>query len=481
MEEHVEALYRIVHTSPPAAATQALMLLFHLNIGSSSDQSTSSKSTTHTTETNKQDRFYRALYAKLSDHSMFAGRQVTLFFNLLYKSMKNDSDPVRIVAFAKRLLHTATQNNAAVCSGSLFLLSEVGRYQPCIHESMTMCRNNFAFDCTKREPRGAFHPVESSDVATVSLTEVPLSKSSLNGTLALDKTSSLWELSLCLSHYHPTVVKFANSMSDIKYDGDPLRDVTLAHFLDKFSFRNPKSVDKIAKNLKRGESIGEKRSGIEGRLTSLSSFPVNSPEFWSQNGLEDVSGSDDFFKKFFTERSKRDELKGIIRGKKDDDDGDDALDIAEGREVDFDGDDTDSEEEAFVQRLAQQLMDTSGNKRAHYDEEDPDMNDWDDLNDGEYADEDKIHNEVEDEEVDDESSVEGGNDGSIASVNSESDGSFHTDKLVNSLNSRVMKGKVSVFAAAEDYDEMISKSISRGKRSFVDGQESKELSRKKRY
>merc|ERR1712166_244275 len=34
MEEHVDAPYRIVHTSPPGACTQALMLLFHLAIGS---------------------------------------------------------------------------------------------------------------------------------------------------------------------------------------------------------------------------------------------------------------------------------------------------------------------------------------------------------------------------------------------------------------------------------------------------------------
>ena len=34
MEEHVDALYRIAHTSPPAACTQALMLLYNLAVGS---------------------------------------------------------------------------------------------------------------------------------------------------------------------------------------------------------------------------------------------------------------------------------------------------------------------------------------------------------------------------------------------------------------------------------------------------------------
>ena len=36
MEEHVDSLYRIAHVSPPSACTQALMLLFHLAVGSSS-------------------------------------------------------------------------------------------------------------------------------------------------------------------------------------------------------------------------------------------------------------------------------------------------------------------------------------------------------------------------------------------------------------------------------------------------------------
>ena len=34
MEQHIDALYRISHTAPPAAATQALMLLLQLAVGS---------------------------------------------------------------------------------------------------------------------------------------------------------------------------------------------------------------------------------------------------------------------------------------------------------------------------------------------------------------------------------------------------------------------------------------------------------------
>ena len=34
MEQHIDALYRISHTAPPAAATQALILFFQLAVGS---------------------------------------------------------------------------------------------------------------------------------------------------------------------------------------------------------------------------------------------------------------------------------------------------------------------------------------------------------------------------------------------------------------------------------------------------------------
>lgn len=438
MEEHVEALYRIAHTSPPATATQAMMLLFHLSTGPSVG-----------TNKNRQDRFYRALYSKLMDSDMFSGRQVTLLFNLVYKSMKNDHDSDRIMAFSKRLLHTAAHQSAAVCAGTLFLLSEVGKYQPIINDSIATCRNSSVFDCTKREPLGAFKPM------------INTRDDKDNETMGV--SNSLWELCLCATHYHPTVVKFTRTMSDIQYEGDPLRDISLTHFLDKFAFRNPKSVDKIAKQLKRGESVGERRSGIEGKLSSLSSIPVNNPEYWSKQGGTDVSESDDFFKTFFCERAKRDEAKGVLRNRTDEDD-DYALDIAEGREVDFDGDDTDSDEEAFVQRLAQQLIESSGKGKAHYDDEDPDMDDWGDLEDETALDDD---DEIEVEQYD--------RDANEDDFDDDDDGS----DIQNEQGAKCDNIRKSVFAAAEDYDNIIAESISRSKRKMVDGS-IESASRKKR-
>lgn len=56
-------------------------------------------------------------------------------------------------------------------------------------------------------------------------------------------TACWWELLPLASHAHPSVAAFARSLlagSHIVYDGDPLRDLTLPSFLDKFIQRKPK-------------------------------------------------------------------------------------------------------------------------------------------------------------------------------------------------------------------------------------------------
>lgn len=46
---------------------------------------------------------------------------------------------------------------------------------------------------------------------------------------------------------------------------------------------------------------------------------------------------------------------------------------------DYDWSDVDSEEEAFAQQLAEKMMESSGNGKANFDDEDPDMDDWSDF------------------------------------------------------------------------------------------------------
>ena len=368
MEQHIDSLYRIAHVAPPSACTQAFLLLFHLAVGSdkNSDAGASNDETVAKTLKMRKDRFYRALYSKVADPTMLFGRQLTLYFNLIYKAMKYDDNNIRIVAFGKRLLHTAFHYNAAVTSGALFLLSEVMKHnQGLASSAFTADGNLMKFDPSKREPSVAF------SLATRAEDNSDEEKDESEETT--DDAGSLWELSLSLHHYHPSVCKFASDIGSIEYNGDPLKDFTLAPFLDKLAFRNPKSIQKIKNKFRRGQSVGERRSGLEGGVNAASSLPVNDPDFWKKQ--KNSSEQDDFFQKFFTERAKRDELKGVVRGKKEEEA--DALDEPELKEANFDWDSDDSEEK-FAQSLAEGLMKSTG-EIIEYDNEDPDMGDWSDY------------------------------------------------------------------------------------------------------
>jgi len=365
MEQHVDALYKISHISPPSVRTQALMLLFHLAVGSGGEPSRGNNISE--SEASRKDRFYRALYSKVGDPIMLsAGRQLTLFFNLIYKAMKNDTNDARVIAFGKRLLHVTFHATPATISGALFLLSEVVKHQPSLHASVFSTSGHLATFCPlKREPSAAFTPVvKSTDKTDVNELE------KLDDTVNTN-TASIWELALTLHHYHPTVSKFSSSLSDIKYNGDPLRDFTLAPFLDKFAFRNPKTLKKINK-----KSIGARRSGLEAGKLSVASLPMNDPSVW-KNEETKASEREDFFKKFFVERARRDVLKGINRGESAFEETH-ALENAENKEVDLDWD-TDEEEDEFVQNLAEKLMENSAGEMVNFDDEDPDVEGWDDV------------------------------------------------------------------------------------------------------
>ncbi len=286
------------------------MLLFHLAVGSkggNEDEDEVPNETDNdptTTANSRKDRFYRALYATLSKPSMVShGKHLTMYFNLLYKAMKFDTDANRVNAFAKRLMCTVIHCNPPPIAGTIFLLNEIVK----THEGLRLCMedppaesDNFVMlDESKRDPRSAL--VIKAEDGNVE----ECSKKTLY--------PPCWEMSLVAHHFHPSVAKFAGSIGAIDYAGDPLKDFGLTPFLDKFAYRNPKSRDKITGHFKRGESVAERRSGTDALMKTRLELPMNDPAFL-QRGI--VSEQDEFFHRFFSERARRDEIKGITRGKK---------------------------------------------------------------------------------------------------------------------------------------------------------------------
>ena len=402
LEDHVNSLYRVVHKSQPSACTQALMLLFHSTIGTVLEEKQSTPRPLTDVEKSHQKRFYVSLYSKLAQTVMIgSGKHLTMFFNLLYKSMKYDTDKNRVLAFAKRLMCTALHCSSAVVSASLFLLNEIGKVHPevldCHRTVLEGKEAQRVYDMREQDPSKAIQLSSSGEESGQSDTRLAPS----------------WEMCLAMHHYHPTVNAFAKNFGQISYNGDPLVDFTLGQFLDKFAYRNPKSSEKVAGKFSRGNSVAERRSGNERRIEEQFALPFNDPTFLH---TQDVDVADQFFHQYFVERAKRDSLNGIsrkkteLKGSEDDeeeseneDDALDALDAAEGQVTDFGKYEamweTDEEEEAFVDSLAQKIIEDSMDANElgpdDLDDEDPDMDDWDDM----YAD-DNANNEQDAEEFD---------------------------------------------------------------------------------
>ena len=321
MDEHVDELYKVAHTAPPAASTQALLLLFHLSVGSGKayDEAEATGKLSKT----RQERFYRALYSTLSNPALVAhGKHTTMFFNLLYKAMKYDKEPTRVIAFAKRIMATTLHCSAPALAAAVFLLNEIASHQDVLRSYLEDVAGEHSAKVvlhpTKREPRAA-------------LVEHDMQHDNKHFDASEARRASSWELSLVAHHFHPSVAKFGATVGDISYNGDPLHDFSLAPFLDKFAYRNPKSVKRVVQRVKRGESVAERRSFPEGTISSHMTAPVNDPSFLKR---KDIDVRDEFFRKFFEERQKRDELKGIVRRKETDEDEEsideeDAVDTAE--------------------------------------------------------------------------------------------------------------------------------------------------------
>ena len=371
LESHIDGLYKVVHVANPSAATQALLILYHVVIGDryQRDSKVSTESTV------RRDRFHRALYSKISETSMVgSGKHVTMFFNLLYKSLKYDSDAARVQVFAKRLLSTTIHCGPHVAAASLYLLNEITKYHPSLlssWEEVPVGEMIHAYlDPSKREPKGA--------IATT------IAKEDGN-----PDSVPLWEMNLCLHHFHPTIQKFCQNFGSIDYSGDPLLDFSLPPFLDRFAYRNPKKMG--LSSTKAPSSVAKRRSGIESLAKKVNALPINDPRFLSESEVDD---HEEFFHRFFVEQARRDELKGITRHKPretSDDEGiekaeQDALDEAEANELGnstFDYQwETDSEEEAFVDSLAAKIMEDAHGPVDIDDDEDFDTEDWGDIYDG---------------------------------------------------------------------------------------------------
>jgi hypothetical protein len=96
-----------------------------------------------------------------------------------------------------------------------------------------------------------------------------------------------WEMEFLTRHFHPSVSMFAsnirNSPEDkLEYDGDPLEDFSLKHFLDRFVHRTPKKLEKK-------DILLAKQASLFGRKTRIEQSRKNTYESLSNRQLIHLS------------------------------------------------------------------------------------------------------------------------------------------------------------------------------------------------
>ena len=366
-----DVLFKITHTSPFATRVQALSLIHQL-VRHGAESSTKD-------DDNLGNRFYTALYAQLHSPGLRALTKPTLFLNLVHRAMKADHHKPRVVAFAKRLLQIGGHVSAAFAAAALFLVSALVPAQPQLADIVSAAsvgstrprpseaseQQQASYDAFKREPRFAISGEDVDDVPA-------------------------WELALMLHHYHPSVQHFTRGLlvppeHAIKYSGDPLTDFTAKHFLDRFSYRNPKNRKNPSEDAggalpARGPAHSRARSGVG----AAADEPVNSESFLARPRAA-IADDEVFYRRFFEERARREgsaQRPGTV---------DEKLAESEAR-VHGGGvgaEDEDPELEAFATKLAEKLMRDSGHGVADFDDEDPDTSGWNEADGDEDSDEDE--------------------------------------------------------------------------------------------
>ncbi|KAF3168361.1 hypothetical protein EYR41_005403 [Orbilia oligospora] len=307
--KHLDTLFRITHGSNFNTSLQALTLIFQV---SNSKQVVS-------------DRFYRSLYESLVDPRLATSSKQAMYLNLLFRALKADHKLVRVQAFVKRIIQTASMHQPPFICGVLYLLRELEGTYPTLKN---MLDKPIDYDSDEE----VFRDVDDErDIGAPKPEESKKESSGYDGRkrdplYANADRTSIWELIPFLSHFHPTVGLYANSLyGDAPMPSKPdLSLHTLTHFLDRFVYRNAK-----ASSTTKGSSIMQPLAGGDTRGMVLNTktagrglIPVNSDAF-SNMKEENVKEDEVFFHKFFTMRKQSDASKSQKKDKKKagDDDG----------------------------------------------------------------------------------------------------------------------------------------------------------------
>ncbi|KAI0919766.1 hypothetical protein AcV5_001742 [Taiwanofungus camphoratus] len=298
-KRHIDTLFLITHTSTFNISLQALVLL--LQIVTALGPASAPRVPPESFAASLADRFYRTLYASLADARLAASNKQAMYLNLLFRALKADHNSERVKAFVRRFVQvlaagTAGGGGAEFVAGGLYLLGELFGALPALRDMLASERGGdataadaAAYDPLKRDPQ-----------------------------FAHASASPLYELLPLLRHYHPAVALHARQL----LAGAPLTAApdlalnTLAHFLDRFVYRNAKKPRAGGRGPSAMQPAAGRADGVRlVRGGEVEAEAVNEEAFWRRRA-EDVPVDQLFFHRFFTRKKEQEERKAARAGKR---------------------------------------------------------------------------------------------------------------------------------------------------------------------
>ncbi|KAJ3197293.1 hypothetical protein HK101_004774 [Irineochytrium annulatum] len=310
-QDRLSTLFAISHIGTFHTCVQALTLIFQVEISRDAVGAIPS------------DRFYRTLYATLLDARLLSFSKHALYLNLLHRAMKVDARVRRVKAFVKRLVQVCGGASPPFICASFYLIGRVAGVHGSVWALMNQPEENEGEEkYVDADEDGEGKEIDAKGAARAETYDWKKRDPSYTNA----EKSCLWELCQFSHHYHPTVTLYASTLlsgqSISPPEGatayDPLQNHTLARFLDRFVYKNPKR----ATSLYKGASVmqpralanhnpdgplfqaGKKRDVVvdsgDGKALAMDDAPVNS-EAWFKKGKGSVPVDEAFFYRFFAE------------------------------------------------------------------------------------------------------------------------------------------------------------------------------------
>ena len=494
----VNTIYRLIYLSNISIAFQALSLLMQLVLVQNEKHD------------RYYNALYRKMVD--SDVINASNKITSLYFHIIHRSIQQDSSVPRAKAFVKRLLQMSLSFSPGKACGALIVINKILKFRPELISNnlvnVTMKDNkatlndekmkNFEDDSDneevyrdvkleeteskqsgenktngeiqksgenqkndendsnedKKESKSSWIHVKNTEnqkTSSDSKNVVKYDAFKRSAAYSGAEFSLNYELTLLSRHFHPTVQVFVENIlksQKIKYFGDPLKDFSLSHFLERFSFKNPKKA--VEREQKSAFHQDYKPKGSRGQSVHL---------LTAQTHTEDEKFIFEFLQrkreirekkigKFDDKEEKESDTESV-----DDDEFDAYLDTM-GAARDLDKFDKDFD---YLSDLQKDSTSKNGKakKQAEKEKESESEDDWASV-DGEDAD-DSDDGDKGNESESDQSMLEDDDDMSMGSeLDSEDD---IKPKKSNSAIKKKVK-KQDLFVAVDEFSEMIEKNTS---------------------